>query len=204
MVMEVFRKNANQKSLSLDSHLRRGPCRAELKSHRNAVRGSLLLRGKMITVQILGLLLHTTAAMAQRKTPEEKAARFTAEMCQVILLDSLCRSRVHEVNLWLSKSFDSLYATHPDPETKRRAYIYFFRSRDSFFRGILNREQFLRYDDWQREQRLKRQEEKRRENEKQKEGAMQGTIGEQPLTIGSKAYRVSDISACTREWVAES
>lgn len=195
MVMELFGKNGEQGYPGLGVRPKSAAGFSWMKVPGHPYRGTLMPAMQMMALQILGLLLYCTATKAQqgyyRKSPEEKAMRFTAEMSRVILPDSLCRSRVHEVNVWLSKSFDSLYATRPDPETKRRAYIYFFRTRDSLFRGILNREQVLRYDDWQREQRLKRQEEKRRESEKPKEGGMQMPKEEQRLDNRPGDHRAS-------------
>jgi hypothetical protein len=48
----------------------------------------------------------------------------------------------------------------------RKAYGVIFKSRDAEFKKVLTKEQFLRYDDWQREKREQRLKEKA-EKEKQ-------------------------------------
>jgi len=116
-------------------------------------------------------LLANTLAQAQtyqRKTPEQKARKYTNELLAVIPLDSATEARAFQVNIQVSMQIDSLYATKPEKDDLRRAFAHIFRSRDSSFRSIFSPEQFLRYDDWQRELRERRLKEKA-EKEKGKE-----------------------------------
>ncbi len=78
----------------------------------------------------------------QRRSAEEKARFYTNEMATSISLDSLQVSQVYDINLQVSKRFDSLYAGKPEKE-----------DRDAAYRKILSPLQFLKFDDIQREKR---------------------------------------------------
>lgn len=102
----------------------------------------------------------------QRKSPEEKARKYTDELKAVVPVDSLTEEKIFHINVRVSRQIDSLYAGKPDKDELRKAYAYIFSARDSAFRQVLSATAFLRYDDWQRELREKRWKEKM-EKEKQ-------------------------------------
>ena len=107
-----------------------------------------------------------TAQSFQRKTPEQKARKYTDELKALTPLDSVSEEKIFQINVQVSRQIDSLYAAKPDKNDMRKAFAILFSSRDTAFRRIMNTEQFLRYDDWQRELREKRLREKQ-EREKQ-------------------------------------
>jgi Fic family protein len=60
----------------------------------------------------------------------------------------------------VSTRFDSLYASKPEKDLLKKVTIELLRNRDAEFRKILTTEQFLRFDDIQREKREKKLKEK--------------------------------------------
>ncbi len=101
-----------------------------------------------------------------KKTPEEKARKYTDELIAQIPLEKEQEEKIFLINVNVSKQFDSLYAAKADKDEMRKAYAVIFKSRDAEFKKVLTKEQFLRYDDWQREKREQRLKEKA-EKEKQ-------------------------------------
>lgn len=119
----------------------------------------------LILVFILcGILLY--AQGYKKRTPEEKARKYTDELKAVIELDSISEQKIFHVNLNVSKQFDSLYANKPEQNEMRKAYAIIFKTRDAAYKEIMTKQQFLIYDDWQREQREKKQKEKQEKNER--------------------------------------
>lgn len=89
----------------------------------------------------------------KRKTPEEKALRYTIEMKNDIQLDSIQTEKIYLINLEVSKLFDSMYASKPEKDVQKRVTIEILKNRDIEFRKILSTTQFLKFDDIQRERR---------------------------------------------------
>jgi protein CpxP len=110
--------------------------------------------------------LSTQAQNYVKKTPEEKARKYTDELIAQISLEKEQEEKIFLINVNVSKQFDSLYAAKADKDEMRKAYGVIFKSRDAEFKKVLTKEQFLRYDDWQREKREQRLKEKA-EKEKQ-------------------------------------
>lgn len=100
----------------------------------------------------------------QRKTPEEKARKYTLEMMSEIPLEKEQEPAIYAINLKVSLQFDSLYASHPDKDVMRSAMITIFRNRDAALRTVMSPQQFLRFDDLQQEKRRKKLEKQRQEN----------------------------------------
>ena len=108
---------------------------------------------KKLNLLLSLFLLTTTMLLAQnykRKTPEEKAKKYTDELLAQIPLDKDQEEKIFQVNVLVSKQFDSLYTVKPEQNELRKAYAFIFKSRDAEFKKIMTKEQFLRYDDWQR------------------------------------------------------
>ena len=127
---------------------------------------------KKLNLLLSLFLLTTTMLLAQnykRKTPEEKAKKYTDELLAQIPLEKEQEEKVFQVNVLVSKQFDSLYTVKPEQNELRKAYAFIFKSRDAEFKKIMTKEQFLRYDDWQRELREKRAEAKRLKEESEKQ-----------------------------------
>jgi|688.fasta_scaffold831330_2 hypothetical protein len=127
---------------------------------------------KKLNLLLSLFLLTTTMLLAQnykRKTPEEKAKKYTDELLAQIPLEKEQEEKVFKVNIIVSKQFDSLYAAKPEQNEMRKAYAFIFKQRDAEFKKIMTKEQFLRYDDWQRELREKRAEAKRLKEESEKQ-----------------------------------
>ncbi len=115
------------------------------------------------TCILTALWLCTQSLIAQpykKRTPEEKARFYTDEMVKDLQLDSLSAVKVFEINLLVSKQFDSLYAGEPDATQSRAGAIAIYRQRDAALRQVLSKQQFLQFDDLQREKREKRKKEK--------------------------------------------
>jgi hypothetical protein len=113
----------------------------------------------MKKIHLLYLLPLTWVATAQnytRQTPEEKARKYTLALLQEVQLDSAQTDKVYAINVQVSKQFDSLYASRPDDLLKKKATIQILRRRDSLYRTVFSPEQFLQYDDIQREKREKK------------------------------------------------
>jgi len=81
-------------------------------------------------------------------------------MVKDLQLDSSMASKVFEINLLVSLQFDSLYATKPDKDQARQGAISIYKKRDASLRQVLSTQQFLMFDDIQREKREKKRLEK--------------------------------------------
>ncbi len=92
----------------------------------------------------------------KKRSAEEKARYYTDEMVKELSLDSLTSFKVYEVNLFTSKKFDSLYSATEDSEEKRKGAFLIYKKRDSMFREVLSKKEYLMYDDIQREKREKK------------------------------------------------
>ena len=68
--------------------------------------------------------------------------------------------KLFEINLLVSLQFDSLYATKPDKDQARQGAISIYKKRDASLRQVLSTQQFLMFDDIQREKREKKRLEK--------------------------------------------
>jgi len=129
----------------------------------------------MKIISLLLIILHLSVFVFsqeyKRKTPEEKARKYTSEMASDIPLEKEQEEKVYLINLAVSAKFDSLYASKPEKELLRKCTIDILKSRDAEFRKILSTEQFLRFDDIQREKREKKQKEKLEKEKLEKEQA---------------------------------
>lgn len=137
----------------------------------------LILIGLCVGISIIGL-----GQGYKKKSPEEKARKYTDEFLAVIPLDKATEEKVFQINVTVSKQFDSLYANKPDPNEIKKAYAIIFKGRDSAFKSVLTKQQYLMYDDWQRELREKRQREKEAKEKAaaEKTGNQVDTTGNQP------------------------
>ncbi len=116
---------------------------------------------------ILHLSLLSFSQEFKRKSPEEKARKYTSELAADIHLEKEQEEKVYLVNVAVSTQFDSLYASKPEKDLLKKSTIDILRKRDAEFRKIMTTEQFLRFDDIQREKRerkLKEKEEKEHKN----------------------------------------
>ncbi|HMN32563.1 MAG TPA: hypothetical protein PKA54_04265 [Chitinophagaceae bacterium] len=92
----------------------------------------------------------------KKRTAEEKARFYTDEMIKELSLDSATSQKVFGVNLYVSKKFDSLYATTEGSDDKRKGAVFIYKKRDSLFKEVLSKKEYLKYDDLQREKREKK------------------------------------------------
>lgn len=110
-------------------------------------------------INSIALVLCATLCFSQnykKKTAEQKARFYTDQMIEELQLDSTTSLKVYELNLVVSQQFDSLYATHPEKEDARKGAIAIYKKRDARLRNVLTTQQFLKFDDIQREKREKR------------------------------------------------
>lgn len=118
----------------------------------------------MKKTSLLLVILHLSVMVFsqeyKRKTPEEKAKKYTAEMAVEIHLEKEQEAQIYLINVSVSTRFDSLYASKPEKDVLKKVTIELLRNRDAEFRKILTTEQFLRFDDIQREKREKKLKEK--------------------------------------------
>jgi hypothetical protein len=118
----------------------------------------------MKKTSLLLVMLHLSVMVFsqeyKRKTPEEKAKKYTAEMAAEIHLENEQEAKIYLINVSVSTRFDSLYASKPEKDVLKKVTIELLRNRDAEFRKILTTEQFLRFDDIQREKREKKLKEK--------------------------------------------
>lgn len=117
---------------------------------------------------VLHLSLLSYSQQYKRKTPEEKARKYTTEMTSEIALSKEQEEKVYLINLDVSKQFDSLYASKPEQDILRKHTIEILKKRDAEFRNVLTNEQYLRFDDIQREKREKKLKEKLAKEEAEK------------------------------------
>lgn len=124
----------------------------------------------IITLAACVLYLQICIAQTYKKrSPEEKARFYTDEMVRELSLDSATTLKVYEINLVVSLQFDSLYAANPEKDEARMGAISIYRKRDANLRNVLSKQQFLMFDDIQREKR-----ERKKQQREQKEKAEKG------------------------------
>jgi hypothetical protein len=123
---------------------------------------------------------HVSAQNFKKRTLEEKATYYTNELVETVKLDSVQIPLVFDINLRVSRQFDSLYASNPDPLSKRNGSIAIYKQRDSELRKVLSKQQFLMFDDFQREKREKKKKayEEKQNLEKAKLAEMDSTKSE--------------------------
>ena len=114
----------------------------------------------IITIAIVLCTPYVWAQTYTKRTPTEKAQYYTDEMVKDLQLDSSMASKVFEINLLVSLQFDSLYATKSDKDQARQGAISIYKKRDASLRQVLSTQQFLMFDDIQREKREKKRLEK--------------------------------------------
>jgi hypothetical protein len=100
-------------------------------------------------------------AQANRNV-NEKARYYTRIMMKTLALPDTLDGAIYAINYRVSVQIDSLYAAPLDNAPRKQAMRWVFQQRDSMYRNVLSKSQFLQYDDWQREQWEKRQAEKKR------------------------------------------
>lgn len=104
-------------------------------------------------------------AQKSKRTPEEKAQYYTKQMSEKIEIDSALYQKIYDVNLYISKLFDSLYNTIPDDDMgKKRGAAMIYKKRDSMYKSVLPIKLYLKYDDIQREEREKKMKRDKKEN----------------------------------------
>ena len=127
---------------------------------------------KLLLLCLICAGLSASAQTYKKRTPEEKAKYYTEEMDKEIGLDETQKVKIFDINVVVSQQFDSLFATKPDAETKRKGSIGIYKQRDAAYRKVLTTKQFLMFDDIQREKRAQkmkeRAEKEKAENEKVK------------------------------------
>lgn len=99
-------------------------------------------------------------AQAKRNV-NEKARYYTRIMMKALALPDSLDGAIYAINFNVSVQIDSLYAAALENGPRKQAMRRVFQERDSLYRGILTKQQYLQYDDWQREQWEKRQAEKK-------------------------------------------
>ena len=123
----------------------------------------------MKVLSLLLIILHvgllSYSQQYKRKTPEEKARKYTTEMASEIELTKEQEEKIFLINLNVSRQFDSLYASKPEQDLLRKNTIDILKKRDAEFRKVLSNEQYLRFDDIQREKREKKMQEKKAKEE---------------------------------------
>ena len=90
-----------------------------------------------------------------------KARYYTRQMMNNFKLPDSLESKIYDINLMVSMRIDSIYAgNYMDHERKQRMRMVFV-ARDSAYKSIMTKQQYLQYDDWQREMWEKKQTEKK-------------------------------------------
>jgi len=98
----------------------------------------------------------------KKRTAEEKARYFTKQMIDSLSLTADQENRCYEINLEVTKRFNTLYADTSLSKTDRKPYYRsIYQYRDSSLRKALDRKQFLRFLDIEMERRNRKQETKR-------------------------------------------
>lgn len=117
---------------------------------------------KFKTLLIISCFLakHSIAQTYKKRTPEQKAQYYTDQMKKDIDIDSAQASMIYQVNIVVSKRFDSLYAEDLEEQARKRAMVPIFKYRDSEYKKILNAKQYLIWDDLEREKREKKKKER--------------------------------------------
>lgn len=102
---------------------------------------------------------HTVQAQSwKNRSAEDKARYYTKQMAEDLSLDDSVIIKVYQINLEVSKKFDSLYAKKNNPESRKgAALIYQFRN--EAYRDVLSTKQYLKFEDMERERREKRKKE---------------------------------------------
>jgi hypothetical protein len=96
-----------------------------------------------------------------KRNLNEKARYYTRIMMKTLALPDSLDGAIYAVNYRVSIQIDSLYAAPLENGPRKQAMRRVFQERDSLYRGILTKQQYLQYDDWQREQWEKKQAEKK-------------------------------------------
>jgi hypothetical protein len=98
----------------------------------------------------------------KKKTPEEKAKKYTAEMVTDLGLNKEQEDKVFMINVDVSKLFDSVYALKiEDEKLRKKSFANIYKYRDSMLRVNLPTPLFLQFQDMQREKRAKKLTEKK-------------------------------------------
>lgn len=118
---------------------------------------------KMKIIVVLGLFLvaaYTSRGQSWKdKSPEEKSRYYTRQMAEDLALDDSVILKIFQINVAVSKKFDSLYADKNNPNARKgAALIYQFRN--EAYREVLTTKQYLKFEDLERERREKRVKEK--------------------------------------------
>ena len=89
----------------------------------------------------------------KKRTTEEKARYFTKKMVDSLTVTEAQEDSLYEMNIVVSKKFDSLKVIVYDMNKKERskAYRSIYAYRDSCMREILPRKEFLKFLDIERE-----------------------------------------------------
>lgn len=111
-------------------------------------------------------VLFSLQVFAQNKswdnTPIGRAKYFTMKMMQDLALDDSLENSLFEINVAVSKQFDSVKAiTFSDDKLRKRSYVSIYAYRDSCLNAVLPRKKYLLFQDLEREKYLKR---KQKEN----------------------------------------
>ena len=130
------------------------------------------MRTTMLALLFILSILASNAQGFKKKTPEEKARKYTDELIAVIPLEKSVEEKIYLINIKVSKQFDSLYASKPEQDQLRKAYALIFKGRDGAYKEVMSKQQYLMYDDWQRELREKRQLEKAEKEKIESEKSM--------------------------------
>ena len=141
------------------------------------------MRTFIFSILLIGLTQFTFAQGYKKKTPEEKARKYTDELMAVISLDKEAEEKIFQINIKVSKQFDSLFANKPGENEIKKAYAVIFKGRDAAYKDVMTKQQFLMYDDWQRELREKRKQEKEAKEKAKSESMSSPNV--QPVSTDS-------------------
>ncbi|MEZ5046503.1 MAG: hypothetical protein R2831_05875 [Chitinophagaceae bacterium] len=115
---------------------------------------------KIIIPTLILFFFVQTQAQYKKRTPEEKAKYYTAQLSEQVKLDSAQFEKIYAINIIVSQKFDSLYKENLEDAPRKRAMVNIFKYRDAAYREVLSERQFLIFDDYQREQYEKRKKDK--------------------------------------------
>ncbi|MGI9192822.1 MAG: hypothetical protein ACR2IL_11940 [Chitinophagaceae bacterium] len=119
-----------------------------------------ILWGLCISICIQSpFLLKAQQSWQQRM--ENKARYYTKQLMRNVKLPDSLETSVYQINLHVSMRIDSLYAGNYMEHERKPLMRKVFIERDSAYKSIMSQQQYLRYDDWQREQWEKKQAEKK-------------------------------------------
>lgn len=116
---------------------------------------------KFLLLPIL-FFLYFNISIAQKKQYSliEKATYYTQQMTDSLLLDTLQQHKVYDINLYVSTSIDSIYKLHLEDKERKTAMKAIFETRNNAYKKILTAPQFLKFDDMEREKRMKKRKRK--------------------------------------------